>query len=201
MKRLAAGLLAIFGILLATASAARAADTRCVGELSDVAVTGDLVVPDGASCTLYDVTVRGNVRVGSDAALRVFHGVAILGDVQSDHCDYASFEPSSAAARISVVGNVEIHHCRETSGKIFTAGRVVISGNFACHDNSAPCFGVALTIGGNAQVDRNSGGISYLEGNTVSGDLQCVGNTGVADYGSPNTVAGQKLGECAGLSN
>jgi hypothetical protein len=59
---------------------------------------------------------------------------------------------------------------------------------------------VSLTIGGDARIDRNSGGPSFIESNTIAGDLQCVGNDGVTDYGLPNTVAGQKLGECAGLS-
>jgi hypothetical protein len=96
-------------------------------------------------------------------------------------------------------GRVEIEHCREASGKLFAAGKVRIDGNFNCHDNTAPCFAVVLRIYGNALVNRNSGGLSYIEDSTIIGGLDCAGNAGVSNYGEPNTVAGKKMGQCAGL--
>jgi hypothetical protein len=200
MKRSVLAMPAILGILSAIPLAARADDIRCLGELSGRSINGNLVVPDGAACTLRDVAVSGDVLIGRDASLRMSDGVVIRGNLRIDHCDYASFEPLTSAARISVEGNVEIEHCREASGKFFSGGRVAIGGNFACHDNSAPCYAVSMAIGGDARIDRNSGGISFIEGNTIAGNLQCAGNRGVADYGSPNTVAGKTLGECVGLS-
>jgi hypothetical protein len=201
MQRSAPGMPTILSILLATTVVARADATRCRGELGGRTIAGNLVVPDGALCTLRDAVVTGDVLVGHDAALRLRDGATIRGNLRIDHCDYVSFEPLTSAARISVAGNVEIAHCREASGKVFSGGHVVIGGNFVCRDNAAPCYAVSLTIGGNARIDRNAGGPSFIEGNTIAGDLQCVGNGGVTDYGSPNTVAGKKLGECAGLSN
>ena len=201
MKRLAVGILASLAILFATVAAARAEERSCVGDLGNVLVNGNLVVPNGASCALHDLLVTGDVVVGRAARLRVYDGVTIRGNLRVDRCDFVSFEPSGATDAIAVGGNVEIAHCSETSGKLFTPGRVTIIGNFACHDNPAPCFGVSLTIGGDAQVSHNQGGISYVEGNTIGGNLLCDGNTGIADYGSPNIVAGKKLGQCAGLSD
>jgi hypothetical protein len=185
--------------LLATTSTVRAENTRCVSALGNQIVLGDLVVPDGASCALRDATVRGSVLVGPHAGLRVLGNVRILGDVRIDRCDYASFEPPAAAGPIFVEGNVEIEHCEGSTGKLYTAGTVRISGNFTCHDNTAPCFAVALSIYGDALVSGNSGGISFIEGSRIIGKLECAGNLGVSNYGDPNRVAGKKLGQCAGL--
>jgi hypothetical protein len=187
--------------VLPAAPTARAGGTQCVGNLANVSVIGDLVVPDGASCALRDVTVRGDLLVGRGGALEMLGEVAVLGGVEIDQCAYASFDPLMPAGRILIAGSVEIEHCKQSSGKLFTAGRVVIAGNFACHDNAAPCFAVSLTIGGDMLIDRNSGSVSYIEGNLIGGNLECVNNAGVTDYGAPNTVREEKLGECAGLSD
>jgi hypothetical protein len=200
MKRSALAMPAIFGILLATLGVARADTIRCRGEFGGRTISGNLVVPDGAVRTLRDSVVTGDVLVGHEAALRLLDGVAVRGNLRIDHCDYTSFEPLTPAAPIAIAGNVEIEHCAEASGKVSSAGRVTIGGNFVCHDNSAPCYAVSLTIGGDARIDRNSGGPSFIESNIIAGDLRCAGNSGVTDYGSPNIVAGKKLDECAGLS-
>lgn len=197
MRQLA--VVAAFAVLLGIASAARADETSCGGELSGAVATGNLIVAPGADCTLRDVAVRGDVVVGAGAVLRVLGGVAIIGSLRADHCALVHLEPSLPAAWIAVAGNVDIQRCTETSGKLFTAGRVVIGGNFACHDNEAPCFAVSLTIGGDAEIRRNRG-LSYIESSTIGGSLRCLGNAGVTDYGLPNTVGQEKLGQCAGLS-
>ncbi|HEV2300526.1 MAG TPA: hypothetical protein VGR91_03050 [Stellaceae bacterium] len=189
------------GLLLAPAVPARAAGALCRGELRDAIIDGGLLVPDGARCVLRHVTVRGNLLAGRGSVLRIADDVAILGNLAADRCAYVSFEPASPTAGITIGGNVEIEHCRESSGKLYAAGEIEIAGNFVCHDNSASCFVVSLTILGNALVLRNSGGLSYVEGNTIGGDLECRGNAGVIDYGQPNRVGGKKLGECAALSD
>ena len=199
MRGLAIGVLAAL-FSLAIASAARA-DTSCVGVLAGRDVQGNLVVPDGALCTLRDTVVKGDVLVGPDAGLRVSDGVALLGNLRTDRCDYVSLEPLAPAARIVVAGNIDIEECRESSGKLFSGGRVIVGGNFVCRENAAPCYAVSLTVGGDLRVAHNSGGPSFIEGSTVAGNLECTGNSGVSDYGLPNTVAGERLGECAGLSN
>ncbi|HZU89033.1 MAG TPA: hypothetical protein VE993_07220, partial [Stellaceae bacterium] len=126
MKRSALGILAILGILLATAAVARADAVRCRGELGGRTIAGTLVVPDGALCTVRDTVVTGDVLVGHGAGLRLRDGAAIRGNLRADDCDYVSFEPLTPAARISVAGSVEIAHCREASGKLFSGGRVTV---------------------------------------------------------------------------
>lgn len=198
-KSLLAALLA--GFLFAGAGPARAGGALCLGELRDTIIDGSLLVPDGAACTLRHATVRGNLLADRNSVLHVADDVAILGNVAVDRCASVSFQPSSPTAAIMIDGNVEIEGCRETSGKLFSAGEVDIAGNFVCRDNAAPCFAVSLSIFGNAHVLRNSGGMSHVEGNTIGGDLECRGNAGITDYGQPNRVGGKKLGDCARLSD
>lgn len=187
--------------LHASAPAARAAERPCVGTLSNTSVNGDVVVPAGATCRLKDVAVGGTVRVHSNAALQILGGAAIRGSVEAYECAYVVLDPQAPGDRIAVAGNIEIEHCTEASGKLFSAGRVAIAGNFSCRNNAAPCFAVSLTVGGDMVIERNSGGMSYIEGNTIGGSLECAGNWGLTDYGDPNTVGGKRRDGCAGLSD
>lgn len=186
--------------LLASGSAARAGEVRCVGMLGNMSVNGDVVVPQGANCALRRLTVSGDVRAGQGSVLRILGGVAILGNLEIDQCAYASLDPSAPADPISIAGSVEIEHCTEASGKLFSPGRVAVAGNFSCRDNAAPCFAVAIVVGGDMLIDRNSG-MSYVEGNTIGGNLECIDNWGVTDYGNPNTVGDEKREQCTRLSN
>ena len=188
-------------LLLTTAAAASAEGALCRGELSDIIVEGGLLVPEGASCRLRHVTIRGNLIARPGSALRIGDDVAILGNLAIEGCAFASLQPSRPEGAITIGGDAEIAHCREASGKLFTAGDVSIAGNFVCRDNAAPCFAVSLTVLGNVLVLSNSGGVSYVESDTIAGNLECRGNAGVGDYGQANRVAGRKLGQCAGLSD
>lgn len=188
-------------ILVAPAAAAHAKVMLCRGELVDAIIEGSLAVPAGASCTLRHVTVRGDLSAGRGSVLRIADDVLVVGNLAGDRCAYLSFEPASAVTSVAISGNVEIERCREASGKLFAAGEVEVAGNFLCHDNFAPCFAVSMAIRGNALILSNSGGMSYIEGNTIGGNLECRGNRGVTDYGQPNTVGGKNLGECGLLSH
>jgi alpha-L-fucosidase 2 len=57
-------------------------------------------------------------------------------------------------------------------------------------------------VGGNVQVDNNSGSsATVVSNNTIGGNLQCAGNSpGVTDNGSKNNVTGTKQGQCAGAN-
>ena len=74
--------------LFASTSAARAADAACAGLLSGI-IDGNVVVPRGASCTMSDVTVRGNVQILENASLTIDatqQPTTIDGNVQANHC-------------------------------------------------------------------------------------------------------------------
>jgi hypothetical protein len=77
--------------LVGGASAVRAADTTCTSTLTGT-IDGNVVVPNGASCTLSDATVAGNVQVLQNASLTVDatqQPTTIDGNVHADHCAFA----------------------------------------------------------------------------------------------------------------
>ena len=182
----------IVGIMLAATSAR--ADTLCTSGLFNVVIDGNLVVPDGANCTFVaEVTVTGNVLVGSGATFLVQGGPAtISGNVLADHC--AVVEIVSLNHPVSVGGNIEIQHCTSQIN-IFT---VRITGNLHVHNNSTAPTILHDSVGGNANVSNNTG-VSEVAGTTIGGNLQCVGNDSIDNEGNPNSVAGTELGQCAGL--
>jgi hypothetical protein len=176
MKSFAVAMVAALGFLLATVSvlpAARADDTSCTGPLSGVTITGNLVVPDSAACSVFRVSVTGNVLVRHEASFEAVSDVTISGNVLADQCEIVLLGPGLG----SVGGNVEIQHCVESSG--YSNGRQdqTIGGNFHCHNNFAPCVAEGGSIGGNANVSQNFGGTSRIDNNQIQGNLQCVGNT------------------------
>ena len=200
MNQFATTMLA-FGIMAAGLPAA-GADTSCTGALTG-AISGNVVVPDGASCQLDNASVTGNVlvRTGASLAMGVIGSVTISGDLQADHCTSVGVI-SFTTSLLSIGGNVVIRSCTEMSGydvSIGSSGSVTIGGNFLCQANSAPCFAQRGSIGGNAIVSDNSGGTSIVAGNEIDGNLVCLHNTAVIDASAPNTVFGKKLGQCAGL--
>jgi hypothetical protein len=70
MRRFAHTRLVAVSALVGGAPAAYAADTSCSGTLSG-SFTGNIVVPNGASCTLSDAAVTGNVQVLQNASLTI----------------------------------------------------------------------------------------------------------------------------------
>ena len=184
--------LAALSFLLGSVPAADAGSvTSCTTTISDKTIDGDLVVPDGKTCDLENVTVTGNVHVGKHAIFftQLTSGsTAILGNVVAVDCHFV------AAVSLFVAGNVQIEACNGAS----TPGiaNATISGNFACEFNPQGCGAVDSTISGNMQINKNSNNTT-VRGNYVGGNLQCVGNPSGGLTVSGNTVAGNKQGECA----
>ena len=199
MKRFAITTLAALGILAGAVPVARAADTTCPPNPTGK-INGNLVVPAGASCSLANVTVTGNVQVGKGASLTVVpitgQTVTIGGNVQAAQCNFVLL----IAGAISVGGNVQIQNC--TGGSGYNDSLVTIGGNFACANNSGGCVASGGSVRGNVQVDNNSGSsATVVSNNTIGGNLQCAGNSpGVTDNGSKNNVTGTKQGQCAGAN-
>lgn len=91
--------------LAAGGAAARAADTICNGSLTG-AIEGNLVVPSGASCLLYQARIDGNVLVSQNASLIVQgeeERTLISGNVEAQGCGSALLEGA-----VTVGGNVLI---------------------------------------------------------------------------------------------
>jgi hypothetical protein len=170
-------------------------------------IDGNVVVPDGASCTVSDATVAGDVRVLQNASLTVDatqQPTTIGGNVHADHCAFALLEGG-----VTVTGNVRIGQCAEQSG--FVGPGIKIGGNFECTNNpgGAPVeismvnrlavisLDILLRrhrhlvdrakleidkadlgdVHGNLQIDGNSGASADISLVSVGGNLRCQGNT------------------------
>ena len=189
-----------FGALAMPAAADR--NTRCVGTV--IGVHDNVVVPEGAHCTLLFATVRGNVHVLHDASLHIDGATTVQGDVQAtDEPDWISI-PSGNTFRgdIQVTGvtggpppgppffgprNLICSNTVQNNIQILesAAGTSWSIGNGA----APPCGGSGLTIEhGNLQVEKNRGdvtignvtvgGAPVLDG--PGGNLQAVENLSVS---------------------
>lgn len=186
--------------LFAGISPARADNVTCTGTMTGV-IKGNVVVPDGASCTLGSAytgaDVSGNVSVGHNASLLVAarqYPSTIAGNVQANQCTSALLDGA-----VTVGGNVEIAQCTQPSG--FAGPGVKISGNFECHNNSGAgaCQATLGQVSGNLHIHNNTStapaNVSLTE---VQGNLQCQNNSPapVAAWGG-NWVSGGMLDQCS----
>lgn len=172
-----------------TVQVAVTGNTSCTGALTGT--FRNVVVPDGASCSLPGAMVDGNVQVKRDASLSIGPrgATTIRGNVQADHC-----RSLALAGAVTVEGNVQIQQCTADSG--YAGPGVQIGGNFQCHDNSGACRAVNGSVGGNVQVDNNTSAFpSEISGNTIRGNLQCKGNVPAPTHTASNT-ARKKEGQC-----
>jgi hypothetical protein len=179
--------------LVGGASAVRAADTTCTSTLTGT-IDGNVVVPDGASCTLSEATVAGNVQVLQNASLTVDatqQPTTIDGNVHADHCVFALLEGG-----VTVTGNVRIGQCAQQSG--FVGPGVKIGGNFECTNNPGACKADLGDVHGNLQIDGNSGASADISLVSVGGNLRCQRNTPMPTHAfGPDFVSGDLQGQCA----
>jgi Tannase and feruloyl esterase len=194
MRTVALVLAVAVAALFANASAARAADTACAGLLSGI-IDGNVVLPQGASCTMSDVTVRGNVQVLENASLTVDatqQPTTIDGNVQANHCASVLFEGG-----VTVTGSVQIQQCAQQSG--FVGPGIKIGGDFQCINNGGGCQAELGDVHGFVQIHgNNSSAPSDISLVSVGGSLQCHGNTPAPTHNfGPDFVAGNLQGQCA----
>ncbi len=110
------------------------ADTQCNGSLTGT-IVGNLAVPAGKSCTLYQANVTGNVSVAQNATLLVNgqeEWSQIAGTITANNCASTLLQGS-----VTVGKNVVIQGCTGTSG--YAGPGIKIRGNFVCQNNQGPC--------------------------------------------------------------
>jgi len=157
-------------------------------------IDGNVLVPHGASCTLSDATVAGNVHVLQNASLTVDatqQPTTIDGNVHADHCAFALLEGG-----VTVTGNVRIGQCAQQSG--FVGPGIKIGGNFECTNNLGACKADLGDVHGNLQIDGNSGASADISLVSVGGNLRCQRNAAMPTHAfGPDFVSGDLLGQCA----
>ena len=173
------------------ASAVRA-DTVCTSQSLTGSITGNVVVPSGASCTLSNATVSGDVHVRQNASLTIdatAQPTTINGNVLANGCRFALLEGG-----VTVSDSVEIRQCAQQSG--FTGPGVKIGANFQCINNPGGCEAELGAVQGSVQIEGSTASDISLV--SVGGNLQCGGNTPAPTHNfGPDFVTGTEQGQCA----
>jgi hypothetical protein len=191
ITRFAVAALATLGIVLATGAHAQV--TSCSGVLSGTTVHRNLVVPNGATCVLHDLTVVGNILIGTNAILELGADTKIGGNILADSCNNVEEVGLTGVTPtpIFIGGNVEINNCTiggdlgSSPGSGFPS--FTVRGNLSCENNGTFCLLNGAEIGGNVRFINN--GISQVFNATIGGNLSVSDNSSTASGGNEVAVA------------
>lgn len=173
-----------FTVLLVWAPMVSADDTICRGTLGAVTVD-NLVVPDGATCTLNRTQVEGNVFVETGATLRA-RTINVDGNIQAEGHNLVQVSSNS-----TVGGSTQVKQ-----GNRAVIDMVSVDGDVQLEQNTGSIRLTRNTVGANMQVNQNTGG-AFIANNTIAQALQCQAND-PAPTGGGN-IAGDKEDQCEGL--
>lgn len=163
--------------------AAHAEETVCNGALGPVAVD-NVVVPSGATCTMFGTQLNGTLKVLTNARLDA-QEIRVNGNIQAEgHRDLA-------VRRSTVGGSVQLK-----VGGPSTISDTVINGDLQFEANRRTSTASGNRIGSNLQAVANRGGV-VLTNNRIRQNLQCKENV-PPPSGGGNT-AGSKEDQCAAL--
>lgn len=155
--------------LALTQGVAAAEERTCTGTIGAITVD-NLRVPDGKVCTLEGTTVKGTIKVESNAVLKAF-SVRVIGNVQSE-------DHKRVVLRSSTVGG---------SVQLVQGGKAGITSAVIRQNR----------VGGDVQLFENLG-TQTVAGNVIDGNLQCKENN-PAPTGGNNRVGGNKEDQCRSL--
>lgn len=173
--------------ILATAPAASANDFQCVGAVP-TGTFDNVVVPAGATCTLSNATVRGNIAVQPQGALYATNN-DVHGNIESTKPRFVWLDDNEVGGRVwakeAAVGAdpLTIWFCNNRIGGNVQIEKIVASfGIIVGPGSGCPGVGGGNTVGGNLILLENVigpsiGGIN-VTANTVRGNLQFFKNTG-----------------------
>lgn len=191
----AAGLTASCFVLTAS-PAPVGADSTCTGTRTGARFDDNLIIPEGAACTLVDSTVRGNVVLRGTAYFQAtgtnIRGNIAAADAQTIFVDTGSSVDGNIQADrtaqvhvfgATIAGNVEVRAasdavmlCSSTvrgNISISASGRDILVGDPLTVD----CAG--NTVRGNVVVERSETDVELMvRGNTIDGNLTVSGNQG-----------------------
>lgn len=148
---------------LTAAPAALAEERTCRGAMGATTVV-DLVVPQGATCTLKGTRVKGSVRVERGATLNALR-IRVIGNVHAEGAAAVN------VARSRVGGSIDI-----VQGGKSKLSRTVVNGDVQYFENRGKISIRSNRVDGNLQCKANSRGPSG-GGNVVQGEKedQCSG--------------------------
>lgn len=187
-------------------------DVRCTGMRSGS--FDNVTVPVGATCTLENATVSGNVKALENSRLYVSN-TAVRGNIQGDKASIVQVDGGRVDGNIQIVqgtspgalgaavtggtvvsgGDIQIE--KMVTGRIIIDGARVHNGKIQVVENSTTerLDVIGNRTGGNMQVFKNRGsGQKVVRSNTVAQNLQCKENTSPFS-GKPNQ-AGDSEDQC-----
>jgi len=159
---------------LAAAPAAFAGDLECRGTMTGVAITGNVIVPDDATCTLEDTTIDGSITVKSRATLDA-HGIVTTGGIQAS-------SPLNVLVYNSTLGNnVSIAKAGEPVRRDPADSHINLSGNrvagdIALQDNESTVAVEHNRTDGSIAVSGNRGPVD-ISRNFIGNQLSCQDNS------------------------
>lgn len=178
----------LLGLMAFGLAAPAVADVTCTGTIGAQTIGDNVIVPDGAQCTLDGTTVDGNVLVGRSAQLTA-RNVTIDGNIQDDNGNAGNVTVTNSR----VNGNIQLEQ-----GTSVTVTGTDIDGDLQLESNRGALRSDGNEIGGNLQANQNTGGLT-INGNTIDGNLQCQSNN-PPPTGGGNAVRGNAEGQCANLT-
>lgn len=155
-------------VTVALGSPAHAEERRCTGTIRAVSIDGDVVTPQGATCTLVGTKVDGSVKVYRNATLTA-RGVRVNGNVQAANFQRVVIVPRTVdgvVKRSTIGGSVQVKQggggeVRRTvvnaDIQVFSNdGRWeiynnVVDGNLQCKSKSPKPVGDRNNVGGNEE--------------------------------------------------
>lgn len=185
IMRFAGGLTLGLSVLALSPATTFAEERTCRGTIGAQTVD-NLRVPDGASCTLQGTTVKGTIKVESDATLKAYD-VRVIGNVQAEDARRVIVAQGSR-----VGGSVQVVQ----SGVAKVLGSRV-NGDILFDENNGLNAARNNFIGGQMQAFQNTGGVKIYD-NRIEGNLQCKQND-PRPVGSGNVVDGNKEDQCRGF--
>jgi hypothetical protein len=177
--------LAALALIALSIAPANAEERVCRGAIGAVTVD-NLLVPQGARCTLNRTRVQGTVKVSRGATL-VANDVLVIGNVQGE---------GAASVRVldgsRIGGSVQV-----VQGMAATVADSRINGDILYDAQRRAVSVMRSVIGGDVQAFQNRGGVR-IHRNRIDGNLQCKANNPVP-VGGGNVVGGNKEDQCRRL--
>jgi WD40 repeat protein len=156
-------------------------------------VNGNVVVPNGESCTLKNSTVNGDVKAQEDASIDAT-GNTIAGNVEGDKTEKLGLVDNDIGGNVTIKegetpdgDDVDIDHNILSNGSLKVEK---MAGDISITDNTVDK--------GDVEVIENTIGQDYelvLDGNRVAKNLKVLKNKGSGDKSVTNNEGGQDL-EC-----
>ncbi len=153
-------------------------------DLANTAISDDVEIAPGASCTFENVQIDGNLTLHEGATL-VARNVDVDGNLDAE-----------GASSLTLTGSFVDGNLRFEEGGSAEILDTLIDGNLHFRSNHGALRLEDSTIDGTVQVVENSGGPFTLTGNEIHGNLQCRSNS-PSPTGSGNTIHGNSQGQCA----